>query len=331
MHRELTITGRNAPELASVNGPGRPPVLAASGLNELTELPASPHDSLLLKTFARMHEQILNNTSLQASLDGASLGSLRFGSSYHCGFSRVVFQLSSNSIGAGRTTDYAIKLGSSHFSEYQVTQSEIEAENKLSQRLAALPQYSQYFAKQLFGASIEIPLSVLDQVHFGMADWVRNAPEEEQGRPVLTVQVCEWINGPTIDDAITNSMLTLEQRRELGAKVVEIIVGAWHATLERGRGIIYDTDLDDIILAQPDSDSTSFSTVRPVFIDADGGKKCGDVNDLSKAIELFVGMFAASRDDKACWAIKAIETAQNRLNTTDLTQFSSSMRSHIQT
>ena len=322
-----------APGLTSINGPSHQRTKLHPNLDVILSQSANSPEAVTIKTFALMQAQLMAQPEVQRTLTNqaaAPTTEIAYADSFHSGFSRVVFQISNSCINASNTGNFAIKLGSSHFSEFTVSKQEIIAEMQLSQRLADLSQYAPNFAQNYYGALIEIPLPVLKQVHTGLAEWVVCNANSSTEKPALAFQICEWIDGPTLDYAMAQRMLSPSQLREVGERIIETIIGAWHATLRNGHGIIYDTDVNDIILAQNTDFAPGLSLDRPVFIDADGGRKSGDVTKLISAIELFIEMSASNCDDKATYAIKAIEAAQTRLERSAYTKLQAAMLAYTQ-
>ena len=332
MSQDLATTSYSAHGLNVLSGPQKPPVQFGDNLESIVSQAAHSPEAATIRTFALMRRQILTDRVVQDVLESHGAfpnSSVHFANSYHNGFSRVVFPICNFTADGKSTNQFALKLGSSHFCEFAVSNDEIAAEKLLSDRLAALPEFAPHFAQNFYGALIPIPLPILEQVHFGMADWVRNNDLPLDQQPAIAFQICEWIDGPTLDYAMTQRLLSPNQARALGEKIIGIIVETWHATFQNGQGVIYDTDVNDIILAQAAQSTVELSIDRPVFIDADGGKKSGGVGRLCAAIDLFIEMYGANRADKAACAIKAIEIARAKFDHADYQKFQPHMLAYL--
>lgn len=147
----------------------------------------------------------------------------------------------------------------------------LRAEQRMQDLHGDHPTFRRHFAA--LKLCVDIPVETAANTANGAA---RLGTEYRQSG---LLQVCEWIGGTRLDKAVDEGQVTIEQ---IWIPLVKAIISAWRDLKQDGSGLIWDTDIDDIILT--DSARGGHTAPCPVFYDPNGGEELGDLEQMVGAI-----------------------------------------------
>ena len=234
---------------------------------------------------------------------GAEQGSrpelkVAFSRKLHSGYSRTAARVTAviDSGGRGLSGSFALKLirGGERRLPIERAQEEVDR----SRALAKEPLFQKHFAPSL--GVVPVPVS----------DEMRSAMVKEHGLPnaaipkVAYFQLDRWIEGVPLENAVigylsrksysalhdpeTQSVLT-----EFGAKVLGRITLCWERLKYRGKGVLSDPGVGDIMLTTPPgtgrlSHRELLEKGEPVFLDADADLRSGGIRQLKSERAEFI-------------------------------------------
>gem|GEM_PF-4457673 len=93
----------------------------------------------------------------------------------------------------------------------------------------------------------------------------------------VRAQLDSWAEGPTLAQLLQrpDAQIPHETKQDVVEGCRRAIVELWYGAILENRGVIYDTAADDIVIAPNGG---------VIFVDADGGKRCGGAAELFAAL-----------------------------------------------
>ncbi len=180
----------------------------------------------------------------------------RFDSGYYkSGHGRATFYLNVELSEGSQIHQFNLACKKSNrASDWKPNQSDAQAEVDLCKNFLLSPLFNKHFSKSL--------------CYF-----------EYQGD---LYQLETWKNGERLEDVLDKRLYILNGNEMDGVffikTVADTAIKCWQELkLPNGDGMIYDLGLDDVLLAPVESTNDPSC---PVFIDADGGKRCGNEDKL---------------------------------------------------
>jgi len=171
--------------------------------------------------------------------------------------------------GESKNCTFALKIATNN-SAYVMSHDDCCNEVKLGEALRDNSSYQRYCTTS-FGV-VEAEYAPSDSVRLGAL---------RSGRDVSTMtvraQLDSWAEGPTLAQLLQrpDAQIPHETKQEVVEGCRRAIVELWDRAAFENRGVIYDTAADDIVIAPNGG---------VIFVDADGGKRCGGAAELFAAL-----------------------------------------------
>lgn len=174
--------------------------------------------------------------------------------------------------------NFAVKVSTDN-SVHVMSLDDCNSEVEISSALRNDPVFRQHCASSLGVIEAELSGERLDTCKQLLG---RNGSQLRQNdAPSLKAraQLDSWVEGIPLRDLVRSREPAASERREDAIrKSLLTIVKLWNEVEHGSKGVLFDTDADDILIAADN---------RALFIDLDGGRKCGGPFELVAALAKF--------------------------------------------
>ena len=212
-----------------------------------------------------------------------------------CGHNRTTFKVTVTAASGSvlKTSDFAFKMATPyHYYNKAVVDDgpHMKKELEFSRLLGGVPFFRSHYSSTLALKSYSIGAAgdeILERFRLGYTSV-----------SAIYLQLDEWACGTTMKNyfkLLSECNLPREKRTELvrnaALQTVTTIVKGWHLLKTENGGLIYDTGLDDVIMAYPEglTDPEEIGKAGSiVFIDPNGGRESGAEWALLHAINTFL-------------------------------------------